>query len=100
MLINYCYIIYLQVLNQIKLSATITDTFNRTWNYKSGSKSILLSFAVSIGLQLTTLPNELIDDIKNNLTMNANNIIPPGYVLTNENIMVLAFQPNCEYILC
>ena len=84
----------MQVLNQIQQSATILDSFYRTWNYKSGSKSILLSFAVSVGLQLAT--NELIDDIKSNLTMNASNIIPPGYVLTDENIMVLAFQPNCE----
>ena len=59
----------------------------------------MLSFAVSIGLQSATLSEELTNNVKNNLNMNASNIIPFGYVMISESFMVLAFQPNCKYML-
>ena len=76
----------------------IADTFNKTWSYRSASKSLLLSFAVSVGLHLTTLPTNLVNHIKDNLIMNASSVIPSGFVLTDEGFMVLAFQPNCKHI--
>ena len=61
---------------------------------------MLLSFAISIGLQSTSLSTELVNDVKNNLNMNYESIIPSKFVLTGDkSFMVLAFQPNCEYIL-
>ena len=76
----------------------ITDTFNDTWSYRSDSKSLLLSFTVSVGLQSTILSTNLVNDIKDNLIVNASSVIPLGFVPTNESFMVLAFQPNCKYI--
>ena len=78
----------------------IADTFNDTWSYRSDSKSLLLSFTISIGLQSTILSINLVNDIKDNLIVNASSVIPSGFVLTNESFMVLAFQPNCKYIHC
>ena len=48
------------------------------------------------------LPTALIDDIKNSLRVNASNIIPSRFELTNEGFMILGFKPNCKYvrILC
>ena len=82
----------------MQLNTLVADSFNRTWNYKSSSNSSLLSFAVSVSLQSATIPDELTNNVKNNLNMNASSIIPFRYVLTNEGFMVLAFQPNCKYI--
>ena len=73
------------------------DSFNNTWSYRSDSQS-LLSFTLSFGLQSTTLSTNLVNDIKDNLIVNASSVIPSGFVLTNESFMVLAFQPNCKYI--
>ena len=56
-----------------------------------------MSFAVSIGLQSTILSSNLVNDIKNNLIVNASSIVPSGFVLTNESFIILAFQPNCKY---
>ena len=66
----------------------------------SDSNSLLLSFMVSVGLQSATLPiaTNLVNDIKNSLRVNASSVIPSEFVLTNEGFMILAFQPNCEYI--
>ena len=79
----------------------VADSFNRTWNYRSTkSNDMLMSFVVSVGLQLAnaTLPTYLVNDIKKNLAMNASNITSSGFVLTEEGFMILAFQPNCKYI--
>ena len=57
-----------------------------------------MSFTVSVGLQSATLSSNLVNDIKNNLLLNASGIIPSGFMLTNESFMILAFQPNCKYI--
>ena len=53
----------------------------------------MLSFSVQ-----STLSTNLVNDIKNNLVVNASSIIPSGLVLTNEGFMILAFQPNCKYL--
>ena len=58
----------------------------------------LLSFMVSVDLQSTTLPTNLVNDIKDSLRINASSVIPSEFVLINEGFMILAFQPNCEYI--
>ena len=56
---------------------------------------MLLSFAISVGLQSTSLSTGLINDVKNNL----NTSIIPSKFAGDKSFMVLAFQPNCEYIL-
>ena len=53
---------------------------------------------LSFGLQSTVLSTNLVNDIKNNLLVNASNVIPSGFVLTNESFMISAFQPNCKYL--
>ena len=53
---------------------------------------------LSFNVQSTTLSTNLVNDIKNNLVVNASSVIPPGLVLTNDSFMILAFQPNCKYL--
>jgi len=90
--------IFTQVLNQIQLNVAIINSFNSTWSYRPVSKYSLLSFAISVSLQSTILPTNIVNEIKYNFRVNNSNIIPSGFSLTNEGFMVLAFQPNCKYI--
>jgi len=80
------------------MNVAIINSFNSTWSYRSVSKYSLLSFAISVGLQSAILPANTVNEIKNNFRVNNSNIIPPGFSLTNEGFMVLAFQPNCKFI--
>ena len=86
----------MQVLKQVQLNVIVSNSFNNTWSYKS-DKSLFLSFRISVGLQSMILPTTLVNDIKKGLTVNASNIIPSGFLLTDEGFMILGFQPNCKY---
>ena len=78
----------------------VANPHNNTWSYRSDSNTSLLSVTVSVSLQSTTVHNDNVNDIENNLRMNINSVIPSGYVLTNESFMVSAFQPNSKYNIC
>ena len=75
----------------------IDDFYNKTWSYRSDSNTLLLSITVSVSLQSTTVHTDTVNDIENNLRVNTSNVIPSGYVLTDEGFMVSAFQPNSKY---
>ena len=76
----------------------VSDSFNKTWSYRSGSNTLLFSFTVSVTLQSTTVHADTVNDIENNLRVNISSIIPSGYVLTNEGFMISAFQSNSKDI--
>ena len=80
----------------IQLSVVVTDSFNKTWSYRSDSNTLLLSITVSVSLQSTTVHSDTVNDIENNLRVNTSSVIPSGYVLTNESFMISAFQPNSK----
>ena len=80
------------------MSVVVADSFSNTWSYTSDSNSLLLSFMVSVGLQSTTLPGSLVNDIKDNLRVNVSSVISSEFVLTNEGFMIFAFQPNCKCV--
>ena len=76
----------------------IDDFYNKTWSYRSDSNTLLLSITLSVSLQSSTVHTDTVNDIENNLRLNASNVIPSGYVLTNEGFMVTAFQPNSKFM--
>ena len=88
-----------QVLNQIQLSVVAVDSFNKTWSYRSHPNSVLLSITLSVSIQSAKVHNDNVNDIENNLRLNASSVIPSEYVLTGEGFIVLAFQPNSKYII-
>ena len=76
----------------------IDDFYNKTWSYRSDLDTLLLSITVSVSLQSSTVHTDTVNDIENNLRLNASSVIPSGYVLTNEGFMVTAFQPNSKFM--
>ena len=76
----------------------IDDFYNKTWSYRSDPDTLLLSITVSVSLQSSTVHTDTVNDIENNLRLNASSVIPSGYVLTNEGFMVTAFQPNSKFM--
>ena len=76
----------------------IDDFYNKTWSYRSDSNTLLLSITVSVSLQSSTVHTDTVNDIENNLRLNASSVIPSGYVLTNEGFMITAFQPNSKFM--
>ena len=76
----------------------IDDFYNKTWSYRSDPDTLLLSITVSVSLQSSTVHTDTVNDIENNLRLNASSVIPSGYVLTNEGFTVTAFQPNSKFM--
>ena len=78
------------------MSVAVTESFDKSWSYRSDSTTLLLSIKVSVTLQSTTVHADTVNDIENNLRVNTSSVIPSGYVLTNEGFMLSAFQPNSK----
>ena len=74
----------------------MSPVINNSWVYNSTSGSQLSSLTISFNLQETIAHINISERVKNYLEINKSHIFQPGIILSNEDISVLAFQPNCK----